>query len=210
MTTLGLFVAIVIIGYLVGSVPTANIFMHLFKGQDLRQVGTGNVTSTALLIHAGKLPGALSITGEVVKTALCIFVAHLLVGELWGYLVMLVAASVGQIWSIWLGGTGGKGQTIFATGFLVLCPLPFAVSLLGLLVTFLATRRLFLSNQVWHLFTPIALMLAKLFNPAVFGLGERSWGYAIASLPLVTMFFIKNRPQTDDLIQKQAWGTYSR
>jgi glycerol-3-phosphate acyltransferase PlsY len=210
MSTAGLFVGIVAIGYLLGSIPTANIMMYLFKRRDLREVGTGNVTSTALFIHAGKLPGALSITGEILKTFLCIFIAYLLVGELWAYLVMLVSASVGEIWSIWLGGAGGKGQTIFATGLLILCPLPFLVSVLCFLLLLLATKRFFLSNQVWHLITPIILLLANVFNPAMFGLGEHSWGYAITSIALVTMFLVKNRTETDDIIQTQAWGTYSR
>jgi glycerol-3-phosphate acyltransferase PlsY len=210
MSTAGLFVGIVAIGYLLGSIPTANIMMYLFKRRDLREVGTGNVTSTALFIHAGKLPGALSITGEILKTFLCIFIAYLLVGELWAYLVMLVSASVGEIWSIWLGGAGGKGQTIFATGLLILCPLPFLVSVLCFLLLLLATKRFFLSNQVWHLITPIILLLANVFNPAMFGLGEHSWGYAITSIALVTMFLVKNRTESDDIIQTQAWGTYSR
>jgi glycerol-3-phosphate acyltransferase PlsY len=210
MSTAGLFVGIVAIGYLLGSIPTANIMMYLFKRRDLREVGTGNVTSTALFIHAGKLPGALSITGEILKTFLCIFIAYLLVGELWAYLVMLVSASVGEIWSIWLGGAGGKGQTIFATGLLILCPLPFLVSVLCFLLLLLATKRFFLSNQVWHLITPIILLLANVFNPAMFGLGEHSWGYAITGVALVTMFLVKNRTETDDIIQTQAWGTYSR
>lgn len=205
-----LFFAIVAIGYLLGSIPVANIVMQLSRKQDLREVGTGNITSTAVILHAGRLPGAVSLIGEILKTFLCIFIAHILVGELWAYLLILVAASVGQIWSVWLGGAGGKGQTIFATGFLVLCPLPFLVGVLCFLVILLTTKRFFLSNQIWHLITPLALMLANVFNSAMFGLGEHSWGYAIAGTVLVGMFLKKNRTETDDIVQTQAWGAYSR
>jgi glycerol-3-phosphate acyltransferase PlsY len=97
-----LVIGTIVIGYLLGSIPPANIMMHLWKKQDLRKLGTGNVTSTAVIIHAGKLPGTLSLLGEVFKTFLCLFIAYLLVGELWAYLVMLVSAAVGEIWSIWL------------------------------------------------------------------------------------------------------------
>ena len=37
--------AILAIGYIIGSIPTAQIMMRLFRKQDLRQVGTGSVTS---------------------------------------------------------------------------------------------------------------------------------------------------------------------
>jgi glycerol-3-phosphate acyltransferase PlsY len=119
----------------------------------------------------------------------------------------MVSAAVGEIWSIWLGGAGGRGQTIFVTGFLVLCPIPFILAGLCFLFTFFTTKRLHLSNQVFHFITPAMLMLANLFNPAMFGLGEHSWDYAIAGAVLCVIFFIKHRQETDDIIQAQAWGT---
>ena len=88
MNTVLLVVAIIAIGYLIGSIPTANIMMHLFAKKDLRRVGTGNVTSTAVMIHAGKLPGTLSLIGEILKTFLCIAIAGVLVGDLWAYLLI--------------------------------------------------------------------------------------------------------------------------
>ena len=210
MTTVLPLIGIVAIGYLLGSIPTAYIVMYLSKKQDLRKLGTGNVTSTAVVIHGGKLPGALSLLGEIFKTLLCLFIAYLLVNELWAYLVMLVAAAVGEIWSIWLKGAGGRGQTIFVIGFLVLCPIPFLLAGLCFLLAFFTTKRLHLSNQIFHFVTPIMLMLANLFNPAMFGLGQHSWGYAVAGAVLCAIFVMKHRPETDDIIQSQAWGTYSR
>jgi glycerol-3-phosphate acyltransferase PlsY len=203
-------IGLIAIGYFLGSIPTAYIMMHLFKKQDLRKLGTGNVTSTAVIIHGGKLPGVLSLVGEIFKTFLCLFIAYLLFNELWAYLVMLVFAVVGEVWSIWLKGAGGRGQTIFVTGFLVLCPIPFLLAGLCFLIAFFTTKRLHLSNQIFHFVTPITLMLAILFNPAIFGLGEHSWGYAIAGAVLCAIFLIKHRPESDDIIQSQVWGTYSR
>jgi glycerol-3-phosphate acyltransferase PlsY len=203
-------IGIVAIGYLLGSIPTAYVMMCLFTKQDLRKLGTGNVTSTAVIIHGGKLPGILSILGEIFKTFLCLFIAYLLVNELWAYLLVLVAASAGEIWSIWLGGAGGRGQAIFVTGFLVLCPIPFLLAGLCFLLPFFTTKRLYLSSEIFHFVTPIMLMLANLFNPAMFGLGRHSWGYAVAAAVLCAMFLIKHRPETDDIIQAQAWGAYSR
>lgn len=136
MITVLLVIGTIAIGYFLGSIPTANIMMHLWKKQDLRKLGTGNVTSTAVMIHAGKLPGTLSLLGEVFKTFLCLFIAYLLVGELWAYLVILIAASVGEIWSVWLGWAGGRAQTIFVTGFVVLCPVPFLLAGLCFLLIF--------------------------------------------------------------------------
>lgn len=203
-------VAVLATGYIIGSVPTAHIVMRVSRKKDLREIGTGNITSTAVMIHGGRLPGSISLIGEILKTFLCIFVAYLLVAELWAYLLMLVIASIGQIWSIWLKGKGGKGQTIFVTGFMVLCPLPFLISIGCMLVIFLISKRFLLSNQVWHIITPPLMLLALLFNPAMFGLGEHSWYYAVTAGVLCSFFFIKNQAANDDIVQSQAWGSYSR
>ena len=210
MSTILHLLAIVAIGYLISSIPTANIMMRRFKGQDLRHVGTGNVTSTAVMVHAGRLPGTLSIVGEIFKTFLCIFVAHMLVGELWAYLVIVIAAAVGEIWSLWLGWSGGQGQTILVTGLLVLCPVPFALAVATFVCSFLVTKRLVLSNQIFHLVTPLALLLAIIFNPHPLGLGHESWGYAVAGLAFALLFFLKHRTDSDDVVQSQALGSYSR
>jgi len=184
--------------------------MHVFRKRDLREIGTGNVTSTAVVLHGGRALGAVSLAGEIVKTFLCLLIAYYLVGQLWAYLVILVAASIGQIWCVWLGWNGGRGQTIFVTGFIVLCPVPFLIGVIIFGLTLLITKRFYFSNQLWHAITPLVLLLATLFNPALFGLGERSWAYSLASIALCAMFFVKNRTETDDIVQTQAWGSYSK
>lgn len=209
MNTAFLIVAIVAIGYLIGSIPTANIVMYLFARKDLRRVGTGNVTSTAVMIHAGKLPGIISIMGEVLKTILCVAIAHVLVDALWGYLLILVVASIGQIWSVWLGWTGGKGQTIFIVGFLVLCPVGMALAALTFGGSLLITKRFYLSNTIFHLVAPLCMLVAWFHNPALFGLGYHSWGYALTCAVLCGIFLVKHQVETDDIVQTEAWGGYS-
>jgi glycerol-3-phosphate acyltransferase PlsY len=209
MQTALLVVAIIAIGYLIGSIPTANIMMHLFAKKDLRQVGTGNVTSTAVIIHAGKLPGVLSLMGEILKTFVCLAIAGLVVGDLWAYLLIMVAASVGQIWSVWLGWTGGQAQTIFIAGFLVLCPLSMALAALIFIGSLLITKRFYLSNTIFHLAAPLCLLLAWFLNPVPFGLGYLSWGYALACAVLCGIFLVRHQADTDDVVQTEAWGGYS-
>ncbi len=205
-----LVLAIMAIGYLIGSIPTANIFMHLFTRGDLRRVGTGNVTSTALIIHAGKLPGALSILGEVLKTVVCLAAAGLLVGELWGYLLMMLAATIGQRCSVWLGWTGGQAQTIFVVGFLILCPVAMALAGAVYGLALLVTRQAFLSNTIFHLAAPLCLLLAWAYNPAPFGLGSESWGYSLTCAALCAIFLARHQPDTDDIVQAEAWAGLSR
>jgi glycerol-3-phosphate acyltransferase PlsY len=198
------------IGYVIGSFPTAYVVMRAFTGRDIRAIGTGNVTSTAVTIHGGKLPGTVSLSVEILKVFLCLYIAHILVGELWAHLLILASAAVGQIWSVWLKGDGGMGQTIFITGFLVLCPIPFAFAVLVLILALRVTRRAYLSNQIFHIATPFCLTLATVFNPTILGVGDTSWGFSVVGTLFCILFFIKQRRDRDDILQARAWGTYSR
>lgn len=209
MNTVLLVAAVIAVGYLIGSIPTANLVMHWFAKKDLRQIGTGNVTSTAVMIHAGKLPGTISLIGEILKTFLCLAIAGLLVGDLWAYLLIMVVASAGQIWSIWLGWTGGQAQTIFVTGFLVLCPVAMALAALTFVGSLLITKRFFLSNTIFHFAAPLCLLLAWLFNPVPFGLGYHSWAYALTCALLCGIFLMRHQADTDDVVETEAWGGYS-
>jgi glycerol-3-phosphate acyltransferase PlsY len=161
------------------------------------------------MIHAGKLPGTLSLIGEILKTLLCLTIASLLVGDLWAYLLIMIAASVGQIWSVWLGWTGGQAQTIFVTGFMVLCPVAMALAALTFIGSLLVTKRFYLSNTVFHLAAPVCLLLAWFFNPVPLGLGYQSWGYALACTLLCGIFLMRHQADTDDVVQTEARGGYS-
>jgi hypothetical protein len=44
----------------------------------------------------------------------------------------------------------------------------------------------------------------------MFGLGEHSWYYTVTTGVLCSFFFIKNQAANDDIVQSQAWGSYSR
>jgi glycerol-3-phosphate acyltransferase PlsY len=47
------FVFILIIGYLLGSIPVGFIFIKVFTGQDVRQVGSGRTGSTNVMRAGG-------------------------------------------------------------------------------------------------------------------------------------------------------------
>ena len=106
-------VLLIIAAYVWGSVPTANVFARLGKGVDLRQVGSGSVTSS----NVGELLGkwATVVVGilDVLKGASAIWVAQALdqsVGEQMG---VGIAAVAGHNWSFLLGFHGGRGMTVF-------------------------------------------------------------------------------------------------
>ena len=117
-------------GFLAGSVPFSNLIARWRTGVDLRSVGHGTVSGTALARVAGV--GPLMFTGlfEVAKGAVGPAIAgphRPLVAALAG-----ACAVIGHNWSPWLGGAGGRGISPAMGALLVTAPVGTAVLLGGL------------------------------------------------------------------------------
>jgi len=102
---------LLLISYLLGSIPFSIIFGKLFKGIDVRRHGSGNPGGTNSLRFLGKKVGALIIFFDVLKGALIIILIRF---EVFGNLELLhplaygLAASVGHAFSPFIKFKGGK------------------------------------------------------------------------------------------------------
>ena len=117
-------------GFFAGSVPLSNLVAVWRTGTDLRRVGNGTVSGTALARVAGV--GPLIAVGilEVAKGAVGPALAgrdHPLVGALAGG-----CAVAGHNWSPWLRGAGGRGISPAMGALLVTAPAGAALLLGGL------------------------------------------------------------------------------
>jgi glycerol-3-phosphate acyltransferase PlsY len=94
-------------GYLAGAVPFSNLVARRTRGVDLRDVGTGTVSGTALYRVAGFAPLACGGVLDVAKGA----VGPLLAGRDRPVLAAVAAgaAVAGHNWSVFLDGAGGRG-----------------------------------------------------------------------------------------------------
>jgi len=100
----------VVLGYLLGSIPTAYIVVRLATGKDIRQMGGGNVGGLNTFREIGFwaiVPVAIVDLG---KGAAAVAIAHWLL-DLSPLFVLLagLAAVIGHNWMVWLKFNGGKG-----------------------------------------------------------------------------------------------------
>jgi acyl phosphate:glycerol-3-phosphate acyltransferase len=104
--------------WLAGSVPFSNIAARVQARVDLREVGSGTVSGTALYDVAGFGPLAVAGACDVAKGA----VGPLLAGRDRGVLgaVAATAGVAGHNWSPWLRGAGGRGLSVAFGAFLPL------------------------------------------------------------------------------------------
>lgn len=97
---------VVVSGYLIGAVPFSNLFARGLHDVDLRAVGTGTVSGTALFKVAGFGPLAVAGGLDVAKGSLAAALAE---GRPGLGVLAGGAAVCGHCWSVFLRGSGGRG-----------------------------------------------------------------------------------------------------
>ena len=135
--------------YLVGSVPTGYWLGQLWKGVDVRQLGSGNLGATNVFRVLGIVPGLLTLLIDISKGLISVLVAkRLFPGELSTSLWAGLAAILGHTTSVFVRFRGGKGVATSAGVFFALLPFPSAAALAAFLIVFGATRYVSLSSLV--------------------------------------------------------------
>ncbi|MFH0753643.1 MAG: glycerol-3-phosphate 1-O-acyltransferase PlsY [Candidatus Omnitrophota bacterium] len=117
--------AVVVLSYLIGSLPTAYIFGKLMKNIDIREHGSGNVGATNAFRVLGKGPGSAVLVIDIIKGIIpIVVVAGFLAAYPFGRIVAAVAVVCGHNWTCFLNFKGGKG---IATSLGVLIGLTAAI-----------------------------------------------------------------------------------
>ena len=133
------FVLAGIIGYLCGSIPFGYLYVRLFKGEDLRKIGSGRTGGTNSLRAAGLGVGLLTSLSDVLKGAASVWIVSWLFGDALGPMLPWMQATagvmsvVGHNWSIFLkfGGGAGTGPNVGWSSAIWLWILPIAFLVMG-------------------------------------------------------------------------------
>lgn len=140
-----------VIGYLLGSIPTAYIVTRLVKGNDIRQMGEGNVGGLNVYCEVGAWPALAVGIVDFGKGAAAVAIAYWSL-DFSPLFVMLtgLAAVVGHNWMVWLKFSGGKGMGATLGALIVLLPVygywPGLLILFGvILIPFAITRNVSLA-----------------------------------------------------------------
>jgi glycerol-3-phosphate acyltransferase PlsY len=131
----------IIIGYLLGSIPTAYLMSRSRKGLDIRKVGSRNMGAANVMRQIGAHEGVIVGVVDVTKGAGAILIAQALnVPELWvfgtGFAVL-----VGHNFPVFAGFRGGRGSATIIGIFFVLAPKAMLVTLALVAIPFFTTRK---------------------------------------------------------------------
>jgi glycerol-3-phosphate acyltransferase PlsY len=139
---------VVLGGYLLGSMPFGYWVVRLFKGEDVRQAGSGNIGATNVWRTYGKSYGIPIVVLDIAKGFVPALVGTLLVGELTGVLAG-GAAMLGHWRPLFLRFQKG-GKTVATAGgtFLGVAPVLGLIGLAIWILTFVATRYASVASMV--------------------------------------------------------------
>jgi len=156
---------LIIIAYLLGSIPTALIISKKYFGIDIRDYGSGNMGATNTFRVLGSKYGTLVMVFDILKgmaaVSLYNFLPHYLSNELdrTNFMIGLgLAAVIGHVFPIFANFKGGKGVATLFGMILTVQPV-VAISCVGvfLLVLYL-TRYVSLSSILGALMLPVSVL----------------------------------------------------
>lgn len=135
---------LLIICYLVGSVPTAYLLVKKLKGVDIRTVGSGNVGATNAARILGKWGFAAVFSADMLKGFIPVWITGMLYPDV--VLIAAVLVVLGHTYTVFLNFRGGKGVATAVGVFLALAPVPLGVAAVAFGVVFYVGRMVSLSS----------------------------------------------------------------
>jgi glycerol-3-phosphate acyltransferase PlsY len=133
--------------YLLGSIPTGYLLVRLFRHQDIRSVGSGNIGATNVLRSGGKGLGLATFLLDMLKGSAAVWIGGLLGAQLLPAMplrsaqaIAALCAVLGHMFPVWLRFRGGKGVATGFGVFLVAAPWA-ALSAIGVFFVILALSR---------------------------------------------------------------------
>jgi len=115
---------LLLLAYLLGSIPTSFIFGKLLQGIDLRQHGSGNVGATNALRILGVKIGIITLILDIAKGFFAVYIISIILHDATNLMLIFagLAAILGHIFTIFLKFKGGKGVATSAGVFIALAP----------------------------------------------------------------------------------------
>ncbi len=163
---------IAVVSYLLGSIPFGYLLVRIFRGQDVRQTGSGNIGATNVARTGSKRLAIATLVLDALKGYVAVWLAYRLAGPevsdprqtfLMGALAGFCAL-LGHMFPIWLRFKGGKGVATALGAFLALAPMAVLVSLVVFLTAVAITRYVSLGSILSAIVLPLA---AWRLNPFV-------------------------------------------
>ena len=193
-----IYIVMLLIAYVIGSINFSVIFSKKFAGFDVREKGSGNAGSTNMLRSVGKGAAALTLICDILKGVVAISIAIIL-GNMFKdtnkeLLVQIagIAVVIGHTFPIFFGFKGGKGVAT-SLGILLMSNWQIGLICLGFaLILMILTRMVSLGSCAAAVLFPVLTLFIN-DNYTVLTEGKNGTTYFIYSLILAIIVLFNHR-----------------
>ena len=134
-------VALIVLGYLSGSIPVGVLVARASGGPDPRTIGSGRTGGTNALRALGRKWAAVVVAGDLAKGAVPVLITRLLTGgDSLAEVLVATACVAGAVRSVFLGFKGGRGVGTGVGTMLVIQPIAVVLAAPVFFVVIIATR----------------------------------------------------------------------
>ena len=144
---------IILLSYLIGSIPFGYLLTKFFLKKDIRKVGSGNIGATNVLRTGNKAVGYATLILDILKAVIPVVFVKIYYNE---YLyISSLSVFLGHVFPIWLKFKGGKGVATYVG---ILCCINLYLGLifgLSWLIVFFIFKYSSLSSLAGSLSVPI-------------------------------------------------------
>jgi len=167
-----IYLIVAAMAYLLGSIPFGYLLVRIFRGEDIRLTGSGNIGATNVARSGAKGLGIATLALDAIKGAVAVWLAAVLAGSKYNLcgdfiqhpcapalrLMSLAAlfAVLGHVFPVWLRFKGGKGVATALGVFCVLFPAAILVALAIFILVVAATRYVSLGSILGAIAFPVA------------------------------------------------------
>jgi len=147
------------VSYLLGSIPFGLILIRIFRGQDVRKTGSGNIGATNVA-RSSPVLGVVTLVLDALKGLAAVALTRAFFpgdNRLAG--LAALCAIMGHMFPIWLKFNGGKGVATALGSFALIAPKPLLISVGIFIAAVLAFRRVSLGSIVAIALFPLFVWL---------------------------------------------------
>ena len=181
------FFFIAAVSYLLGSIPFGYLLVRIFRGEDVRQSGSGNIGATNVARKSPVL-GALTLLLDAAKGTGAMIVSYVIADHMDAgppaYEQLALAALfaiVGHMFPVWLKFRGGKGVATGLGAFALIAPKAVLLAAGIFVVVVLAFRYVSLGSIIAVAVFPLLVWVIHQFGAPSAGVGL----IALASLLII-------------------------
>ena len=165
-----------LLAYLVASLPTGLMLSAIIADIDPREAGSNNIGATNVYRLLGRRLGLLTFAGDVLKGAVPVALAPMVLDVPWFSGAVAIAAFSGHCWSAFLDFRGGKGVATAAGVLLVLVPMVLVACLTVWAVLVKLTRKSSLGSLAAAVLMPTLVYLLR---------SEMLWASAVLTVGVI-------------------------